>query len=151
MYNIKTLNKISPVGIDYFDKNNYTVADDCENPDAICIASGGKGSDEDISESECMKRTLIEKGADPSRIIMEDTSTTTIENIRNTFAITDAMGYGRDITIVTDGFHQFRASMIAKQCGAGEVSAISANTEIRFIPTYWVREWIAIVWVKLSM
>lgn len=119
-------------------------------PEAKVVVSGGKGSDEAISEGECMTRYLIEKGADPSRIIKEDTSTTTYENIRNTFAITDAMGLGRDMTLVTDGYHQYRASLIAKKCGAGDVRAISAHTEKRFIPTYWVREWLAIAWAAVS-
>ena len=119
-------------------------------PEATVVVTGGKGSDEAISEGECMTRYLTEKGADPARIITEDTSTTTYENIRNTFALTDPMGLGRDITIVTDGYHQYRASLIAKKCGAGEVRAISANTEKRFIPTYWVREWLAVVWAVIS-
>ena len=115
-------------------------------PGARVVVSGGKGSDELISEAECMKRYLVEKGADASRIIMEDKSATTFENIRNTFAITDAEGLGRDITIVTDGYHLYRASRIAAACGAGEVRSIAADTEKRFIPTYWVREWIALIW-----
>ncbi len=118
-------------------------------PGAKVVVSGGKGIDEAISEAECMKRYLVGKGADVSRIIMEDTSTTTFENISNSFAITDPMGLGRDITIVTDGFHQYRAALIAKSVGAGEVTAVSANTEVRFIPTYWVREWLALVWFKV--
>ncbi|MCR5120833.1 MAG: YdcF family protein [Ruminococcus sp.] len=118
-------------------------------PSAMVVVSGGKGSDEAISEAECMKRYLTEKGADVSRIIMEDTSTTTFENISNSFAITDPMGLGRDITIVTDGYHQYRAALIAKSMGAGEVTAVSANTEKRFIPTYWVREWLALAWFKI--
>lgn len=39
MYNIQTLNKIASCGTDVFDKNNYTVADNCENPEAIMVRS----------------------------------------------------------------------------------------------------------------
>ena len=39
MYNIKTLNKISNVGLSKFDKSNYLCADDIENPDAIMVRS----------------------------------------------------------------------------------------------------------------
>ena len=39
MYNVQTLNKISPVGTDVFDKANYTIADEFENPDAIMVRS----------------------------------------------------------------------------------------------------------------
>ncbi|MCD7812035.1 MAG: phosphoglycerate dehydrogenase [Ruminococcus sp.] len=39
MYNIQTLNKISTLGTDIFDKTAYTVSDSCENPDAIMVRS----------------------------------------------------------------------------------------------------------------
>lgn len=114
------------------------------HPDAVCVVSGGQGSGENISEAEAMKRYLLEKGADESRLITEDRSTSTFENIKFTFEITDELGCGRDITIVTDGFHQYRASLIAKQEGAESVTAYSAATEPRFLPTYWVREWLGL-------
>ncbi|HBB72402.1 MAG TPA: 3-phosphoglycerate dehydrogenase [Ruminococcus sp.] len=39
MYNIQTLNKISAVGTDIFDKSKYAVADAPANPDAIMVRS----------------------------------------------------------------------------------------------------------------
>lgn len=39
MYNIQTLNKISAIGTDIFDKSKYTVSDAPENPDAIMVRS----------------------------------------------------------------------------------------------------------------
>jgi D-3-phosphoglycerate dehydrogenase len=39
MFNVKTLNKISPVGLNVLDKAKYTVSDECENPDAILVRS----------------------------------------------------------------------------------------------------------------
>lgn len=39
MYNIKTLNKISNVGLSKFDKSKYAYGDDIENPDAIMVRS----------------------------------------------------------------------------------------------------------------
>lgn len=111
------------------------------HPDVMCVVSGGQGRGEQISEAEAMKRYLTDNGIDENRIIMEDKSTSTDENIRFSFDITDKLGLGRDITIVTDGYHQYRASLIAKKNGAKSVTAYSADTEARFVPTYWVREW----------
>lgn len=119
-------------------------------PESVCVVSGGQGSDEVMSESECMKNYLTEKGINGSRIISEDRSTSTEENIRFTFELTDREGYGRDITIITDGYHQYRASLIAKSQGAESVSAFSAPTELRFLPTYWVREWLGITYFFVS-
>ena len=39
MFNIKTLNKISNVGLSKFDLSKYTYGDDIENPDAIMVRS----------------------------------------------------------------------------------------------------------------
>lgn len=39
MYNIKTLNKISSVGLAKFDKSKYVYGDDISNPDAIMVRS----------------------------------------------------------------------------------------------------------------
>lgn len=88
-----------------------------DNPDTLCIVSGGKGDDEKISEALAMKNYLLEKGMDSDRIIMEDKSTSTYENIQNSLKILDELGMSHDMTIVTDGFHQYRASLIAKAQG----------------------------------
>ena len=39
MFNIQTLNKISTVGTDVFDKSKYAIADAPANPDAIMVRS----------------------------------------------------------------------------------------------------------------
>lgn len=39
LYNIKTLNKISPYGLDLFDRTKYMCADEVDNPDAILVRS----------------------------------------------------------------------------------------------------------------
>lgn len=53
-----------------------------EHPQTVVIVSGGQGPTEPVSEAESMKNWLMEKGIPNSRIIMEDKSTTTAENIR---------------------------------------------------------------------
>ena len=115
-----------------------------KHPEALCVVSGGKGSDELIPEAEAMRRYLVEKGADESKIVMEDRSTNTFENIKFSFEITDKLGYDRDITIVTDGYHQYRAGLIARKQGAENITAYSAPTEFKFQATYWVREWMGL-------
>ena len=97
-----------------------------------------------ISEALAMKNYLLEKGMDSDRIIMEDKSTSTYENIQNSLKILDELGMSHDMTIVTDGFHQYRASLIAKAQGVENVTAYSAYTEPRYLFTYWVREWLGL-------
>ena len=44
MFNIKTLNKISSVGLAEFDKSKYAYGDDIANPDAIMVRSADRKS-----------------------------------------------------------------------------------------------------------
>jgi uncharacterized SAM-binding protein YcdF (DUF218 family) len=91
-----------------------------------------------------MRDYLVEEGIAADRIIMEDKSTTTFENLKFSLEKLDERGISRDITIVTDGYHQYRASLIAKEQGAGEVTSYSADTEFRHVASHWVREWFAL-------
>lgn len=52
-----------------------------KNPKALLIMSGGQGKGEDIPEGEAMARYAINKGIDESKIIIEDKSTNTKENL----------------------------------------------------------------------
>ena len=120
-----------------------------ENPEVICIASGGKGDDEPMSEAECIRQGLIRRGISPDRIISEDKSTNTYENIRNSLALLDSIGAERRAVIVTSEFHQLRASMISKKQGL-ESYSVSSRTYLPLLPSYWIREWFAAAyeWVK---
>ncbi|MGN0613944.1 MAG: YdcF family protein [Porcipelethomonas sp.] len=116
-----------------------------DNEDAICIVSGGKGDDEKISEALAMKNYLTEKGIDPERIIMEDKSRSTYENFKYSAEILNQWNIS-EAAVVTDGFHQYRAGIIAKKFDI-KTSAVNAKTDSYtkwFIPTYWVREWMAV-------
>lgn len=116
-----------------------------KNKNVKCIVSGGQGSNEIISEAEAMRNYLVEdKGISSDRVIMEDKSTTTYENIKYSLEIMDKLGLEHRMTIVTDGFHEYRAGLIAKAQGVKEVTAYSAHTSIRYLFTYWVREWLGI-------
>jgi len=116
-----------------------------ENENTICVVSGGKGDDEKISEALAMKRYLVDKGISSDRIIMEDKSVNTYENMK--FSAQKLESYNiSDVAIVTDGFHQYRAGYIAKKYGF-TVSAVNAKNDFitrPLISTYWVREWLAI-------
>ena len=115
-----------------------------ENTQVICVASGGQGADEPFSEAQVIKDGLVEKGIDPSRILLEDRSTSTRENLEFSLGIIEANGIKPgNIAIVTDSFHQLRASLIVGDMGIG-VSAVNAETRFWLVPTYWVREWFAL-------
>lgn len=116
-----------------------------ENPDSICIASGGQGNDEPMSEAECIKNELIARGISPERIICEDSSTSTYENLKNSALLLDEMELDRTAVIVTSEYHQLRASIIAKKQGY-TVYSVSARTPPLLLPSYWIREWFGVIY-----
>ncbi len=68
-----------------------------------------KGPDEPISEARAMQRYLIHNGV-AHNIILEDQSTSTLENIMyTTQLIQDAFSYKPKIVCVTSQFHIMRA------------------------------------------
>lgn len=114
-----------------------------ENPDVKCVVTGGQGTGEDITEAEAMKQYLMEKGIEGERILKEDRSVNTDENLAFTKTVLEQNGLSNDIVVITDGFHQYRASLIAEKQGL-ESYSISCETRTDLVPTYWVREWFAL-------
>lgn len=114
-----------------------------ENPDVPCIVSGGKGDGENLSEAQCMYNYLVEKGIDPDRIYIEDKSVNTQENIIFSKEIIEENNLSQNTAIVTDIFHQYRASNIVKSNGL-TYGSVPAECVWYLMPTYYVRELVAI-------
>ena len=113
------------------------------NPDTVCIASGGQGDGEDISEAECIKRGLAERGIEPGRIITEDRSTSTNENFK--FSLELLPEGTENIGIVTNDFHIFRALKTADQYSSLSFSGIPAKSTVWGYIHYAMREFAALV------
>ncbi len=117
-----------------------------ENKTLRCIVSGGQGSDEPISEAECMKNYLVEKGIASDRIILEDKATNTIENIENTLSILNGLDSYGGIAVVTTNFHLPRAKFLANRLGADMERAYfygAPNSEKAMLYTILVREYMS--------
>lgn len=120
------------------------------NEDAMCILSGGKGDDEGISEALCMYNYLSEHGVSGERLIMEDRSTSTRENLQFSMNIMEERGLGTGVAIVTNEFHEYRAFKVAEKLGVRS-SAIPAHTHWWLFPTYLVREWYGVIYEWTGM
>ena len=112
-----------------------------KNPEMIAVVSGGKGSNEEISEAQCMLNELTRMGIPESRILMEDQSTSTSENLRFSKKLLDEKGIGENLLLVTDGYHEMRAQYLAKKEQLTQCDPASAYTSWYLVPTYWIREW----------
>jgi uncharacterized SAM-binding protein YcdF (DUF218 family) len=112
-----------------------------KNRESIAIASGGQGPGEDITEAEAIKRGLLAHGISSDRILLEDKSTDTVENIRfSKRLIPQNLKTG---LLVTNDFHLYRAKSIAKDQGLN-LEGIPAETPTVAIPKSYAREYLAI-------
>ena len=119
-----------------------------ENPETMLIASGGQGSDEGISEAECIRRVLTEQyDIAKERILLEDQSTSTEENLK--FSMNILGKNDATVGIVTNGFHEFRAMMIAEKEGYLDANSVPAETLLPIGIHYTVREFFGIVQFKV--
>ena len=105
----------------------YTYLD--QHPDVIAIVSGGQGTDEPITEAECMYRELVSLGIDPKRIWREEQATSTWENMQFTLDLIEAKTGTRPekLGVLSSEYHLFRASLFPKACGV-EFVGIPAQT-----------------------
>ena len=107
--------------------------------DPLFITSGGKGTAEINSESRSMKNYLLSKGVPGDRIIEEDRSTTTLENMRFSKAKIEERGGGGKIVYATSGYHVFRSGIWARRAKM-RAQGIGAKTKWYFWPNASVRE-----------
>ena len=89
-----------------------------------------------------MKAYLVAAGIDTGRIIVEDRSTTTNENIKFSKAfLTD----GASIGLITNDFHLYRAVYLCKEQGLEDVSPIRADSDVFYRPNNYLREVFAFI------
>lgn len=165
-----------------------------EHPQAVAVASGGKGTGETISEAEAIRRGLVRLGISEERILLEEHSTSTTENLR--FSAEVIQNYEREksgteqsakksivpqtegngaetavneggqsateqskepvrfvcknVVLVTNDFHVFRAVKLAKNLGYINVSGLGATDFYAVTIQYYVREFFAITKEALS-
>ena len=121
------------------------------NPAAVAVLSGGQGEGEDISEAECMGRYLKSKGVNEGRMLLEDRSTSTLENL--TFskqAIEQAGGDPSRVAIVSSSYHLYRACRMASALGMEADGLRSADGCPVYMAGMYLREALAVwkLWVS---
>ena len=108
------------------------------------VPSGGKGDDECISEAESMKNYLISQGVGEDNILVENKSTSTLENMNFSKALIEKDGCGKNIIFSTTNYHIFRSGIYANQAGIN-AKGIGSKTKWYFWPNAFVREFVALL------
>ncbi|MDY3918070.1 MAG: ElyC/SanA/YdcF family protein [Candidatus Limivivens sp.] len=119
-----------------------------ENPDTRAVLSGGRGDGEEVTEASAMYHWLVEHGIEGERLILEERSTSTEENLR--FSAEYFHPEEDSVGILTNNFHVFRAVSLAKKQGYRDVSGIAASSDARYQVHYLVREFFALIKEKLK-
>lgn len=116
-----------------------------KDSDVKIIVSGGQGSGESCPESVAMKKYLVEHGIEKERIIVEDQSTTTKENLEFSYQMICEEGKENpNVVICSNNFHIFRAVQLAKHLGIANAEGLAAKCDPLFLPNYMVRDSLAI-------
>ena len=110
----------------------------------LFVTSGGKGSDETLSESAVMKRYLIEHGIPEDRIVEENKSVDTYQNMKFSKEKIDAIDPSGKIAFSTTNFHVFRSGIFARRFKMRAIG-IGAKTKWYFWPNASVREFVCLL------
>lgn len=117
-----------------------------DNNETKVVVSGGQGSNEVVTEASVMKTYLMNKGIEENRIIVEDNSTSTKENLLYSYAmIKQEFEDSAHIAVVTNNFHMFRAEQLAKKLGISNIEGLASSADNTLLVNYMMREVFALV------
>lgn len=112
-----------------------------EHPGTKAVVSGGQGKGEAVTEAQAMAEYLTERGISASRIIKEEQSVSTLENLRFSMRY---MELDAKAAVVTNDFHLYRALLLGKHLGYRNLTGIAATSNPVLFLNYLVREILAV-------
>lgn len=114
-----------------------------ENPETLAIVSGCQGSNEPVSEARGMYDYLVGAGIAPERILLEEASRNTCENLEFSGKLINRKE--SSVVLVTNNFHMFRALHLAEGAGYGHVQGLAASAYPWTLPNNLLREFMGVV------
>ena len=134
-------NKVSRLLADRIDKAIEIYHKDPTPP--FLIPSGGKGGDESISEAEAIRNYLIAHKIPREKILLENRSGTTYENLAYSRKIIDAREGRKYTALVSSNYHVYRALRYCRRIGL-KCTGIGSRVALYYYPSAMIREFIAI-------
>lgn len=112
----------------------------------LFIMSGGRGSDEQVSEAQAMQEYALEQGIPKEHILIEEESKNTYENMKFSKQIITKRDADKKVRVVfaTTNYHVFRAGIYAKKAGL-KAQGIGSRTPFYFWYNAILREFVAIM------
>ncbi len=116
------------------------------HPEAVAIVTGGQGPHEAVTEASAMAKWLVSRGVDPGRLYLEEQATDTVENLAYSKAIAEREELPGPIAIVSNGFHLFRAEILAENAGFDKAQTLSAPVPLAWLyPSVYLREYCSVL------
>lgn len=118
-------------------------------PDSTVIVSGAQGPGEDITEAEAMRIWLEGRGIAPERIVKEEKSRSSYENIAFSLAIIEELGgdaTGR-VAFVSSEYHLYRTKYLASEQGCDPVGVAGKTSYPVLMVNYFIREAFAVAYM----
>lgn len=109
----------------------------------LVVASGGRPAGAPVAESVGMARYLAVRGIPADRLLTEERSRTTRENLRlSRQAVEERLGRPARLLVVSSDFHTLRTSVHCLRCRRSglHASVRAASTPRRLLPASAVRE-----------
>ena len=121
-----------------------------ENPDAVAFVSGGLDTGETYTEGQVMAWYLYENGIDESRVHIDETATSTKENIRAFLALLEAsdMEKAQRISVSSD-FHMPRIALLWQMADLESAMFSAKTVPLATLFPSVVREYLA--YIKLIL
>ncbi len=115
----------------------------------VFVPSGGKGSDEIIAEGKAIRNYLVEQGIDENDILVENKSTTTLENMMFSKKLIDEKMPDAKVAFATTRYHLFRSGMYSNVAGLNAIG-IGSKTKWYFWPNAFLREFVGVLRAKIK-
>lgn len=120
------------------------------HPATTAILCGGRGPGETVSEAAAMRAWLLARGIADKRLLPEERSMSTRENLENARRILRAHGLDRGrIAVVSSEFHLLRIRLLARGLGM-EPLLLAAPSPWYLLPGFLFREILAVGQAILS-
>ena len=110
----------------------------------ILVPSGGRGADEPEAEGDAMARYILEQGIPESRVLVENCSKTTAENLSFSRKLIEERQKEAKVAFSTSSYHVYRGGILAAEAG-WNIDGMGSRTRWYFWPNAFLREFIGLL------
>lgn len=144
--------KVPPLLASRLDRALQVSAEEAtEGRSPLFVVSGGRGPDEPRAEADAMAEYLVGHGVPADRVIVEDRSRSTRENLVNSTQLLHERGISGPALAVTSSYHTTRTDVLAADLRLNDVFVTGAHTAWYYVPGAFLREYIGVLTYRIPL